>query len=94
MVLPGVYLKGREKIRGYMADAFAAQYKGTQVTGKPLDLKFLSVSSGVLLTEGGVLHPGENKPTQERAIRASWVVVKEDGQWMLAFYQNCQRDAD
>ena len=94
MVLPGVYLQGRDKIRDYMANAFAAQYKGTQVTGKPLNFKFLSDSSGVLLTEGGVLHPGENKPTKERAIRASWIVMKEDGHWMLAAYHNCERDAD
>ena len=73
---------------------FAAQYKGTQVTGKPLGFKFLSGSSCVLLTEGGVLHPGENKPTKERAIRASWIVMKEDGHWMLAAYHNCERDAD
>lgn len=92
MVMPGLYLKGRDKIRDYMANAFAAQYKGTQVTGKPLGFKFLSDSSCVLLTEGGVLHPGENKPTKERAIRASWIVMKEDGRWMLAVYHNCERD--
>jgi uncharacterized protein (TIGR02246 family) len=94
MVLPGVYLTGRDQIRDYMADAFVNQYKGTQVTGKPLTMKFLSASSGVLITEGGVLHPGENKPTQERAIRAFWVVVKKDGHWLLAAYQNCPRDSD
>ena len=34
------------------------------------------------------------KPTKERAIRASWIVMKEDGHWMLAAYHNCERDAD
>lgn len=92
MVMPGLYFKGRDQIRDYMAKAYADEYRGTQVTGQPLNLKFLSDSSAVLLTEGGVLHPGENKPTHERAIRASWVVVKEDGHWLLASYQNCQRD--
>ena len=94
MTMPGVYMEGRDKIRDYMANGFANEYKGTQVTGKPLNLKFLSQSSAVLLTEGGVLHPGENKPTHERAIRASWIVVKEDGHWLLAAYHNSQRDAD
>jgi uncharacterized protein (TIGR02246 family) len=94
MVMPGVYLKGRDKIRDYMANAFASDYKGTRVTGSPLNMQFLSESSGVLLTEGGVVHPGENKPTSERAIRASWIVVKENGNWQLAAYHNSQRDGD
>lgn|SRR5512146_2469110 len=93
MVLPGVSLKGRDEVRDYMAKAFAGEYQGTQVTGYPLSLKFLSESSAVLLTEGGVVHPGENKPTSERAIRAAWVVVKEDGRWLLASYMNSPRDA-
>ena len=92
MVMPGVSLKGRDQVRDYMANAFAGEYKGTQVTGHPLNLKFLSETSAVLLTEGGVVHPGENKPTKERAIRAAWIVVKEDGRWLLASYMNSPRD--
>jgi uncharacterized protein (TIGR02246 family) len=91
-VMPGVSLKGRDQVRDYMEKAFAGEYKGTQVTGHPLNFKFLSESSAVLLTEGGVVHPGENKPTNERAIRAAWIVVKEDGRWLLASYMNSPRD--
>jgi uncharacterized protein (TIGR02246 family) len=93
VILPGLFVKGRDKIRDYMTAAFAGPWKGTRVTGTPIDLKFLSAESGVLLTQGGVLAPGESDPSDEHAIRASWVVVKRDGQWQLASYQNSPRDA-
>ncbi len=88
MILPGVYQKGRDDIRGFMADGFAGPYQGTQVTGEPLDIHFLSDESAVLITQGGVLNAGETEVSDKEAIRASWVVVKRDGVWSLATYQN------
>ena len=92
IILPGVYCKGREEIRRYMAEAFVGKYKGTQVTGKPVDIRFLTPDVGVLLTVGGVLEPGETELTTDSAIRASWLVVKRTGEWWLAAYQNSPRD--
>jgi uncharacterized protein (TIGR02246 family) len=92
MILPGVYRKGREEIRAYMTEAFVGKYKGTQVTGKPIDIRFLTPEVGVLLTVGGVLGPGETEVTTDSAIRASWLVVKRTGEWRLAAYQNSPRD--
>ncbi|MBW4721823.1 SgcJ/EcaC family oxidoreductase [Saccharothrix obliqua] len=92
MILPGVYCKGREQIAAHMADAFRNQYKGTQVTGTPIDIRFFGPDSGVLLTQGGVLKPGTTEVTEDSAIRASWVVVRQDGEWRLAAYQNSPRD--
>ncbi|GAA3748857.1 SgcJ/EcaC family oxidoreductase [Salinactinospora qingdaonensis] len=93
MILPGLYRKGRDEIRSFMAAAFAGQFKGTQVTGDPLDIRLFNGTAGVVVTQGGVLAPGESEVSDERAIRASWVVVKENGEWKLAAYQNSPRDA-
>ncbi|WP_409494804.1 SgcJ/EcaC family oxidoreductase [Amycolatopsis sp. cmx-11-12] len=88
MILPGLYKKGREEIRTYLKNAFAGPYKGTQVTGKPVDIRFFSSEAGLLLTQGGVLAPGESEVSDSQAIRAAWFVVKQSGEWKLAAYQN------
>nr|WP_092529661.1 SgcJ/EcaC family oxidoreductase [Amycolatopsis arida] len=92
MVLPGVFQKGRDEIRSFMTGAFAGPYQNTRVTGTPVSVEFFSDATAVLITEGGVLHQGESEVAAERAIRASWVVVKENGQWLLAAYQNSPRE--
>ncbi|WJK42572.1 SgcJ/EcaC family oxidoreductase [Solwaraspora sp. WMMA2056] len=92
LILPGLFLKGRDKIGAYMDQAFAGPYKGTRVTGQPFDVKFLSTDVALMLTEGGVLLPGETDVADGRAIRASWLATKVNGQWHLAAYQNTPRD--
>jgi uncharacterized protein (TIGR02246 family) len=92
MILPGVLRTGRAEIRDYMAQAFQNEYKASQVTGQPLDLRFLTPDVAVLLTEGGVLATGDTEVTADRAIRATWLAVRRDGQWQLANYQNSPRN--
>jgi len=89
MILPGLFLKGKDDIRAYMSKAFAGPYQGTRVTGKPLDLR-VHGNLGIVVTHGGVLAAGDTEVTDARAIRATWVVVKDDGEWRLAAYQNSQ----
>ncbi|MFD1152014.1 SgcJ/EcaC family oxidoreductase [Saccharothrix hoggarensis] len=88
MILSGVYQAGRADIRAFMAAAFAGPYRGTRVTGTPFSLRFLRDDVAVLLTAGGVLAPGETEVAQDRAIRATWLAVKQNGEWRLAAYQN------
>lgn len=92
MILAGTYRDGRAAIQDYFAEAFRGEYQGTQVTGKPLASRFFGPDAGVLLTVGGVLEPGETEVTSKQAIRASWTVVRRDGEWRLAAYQNTPRD--
>jgi uncharacterized protein (TIGR02246 family) len=92
MILPGAYKKGRDEIREFMAAGYAGPYQGTRVTGSPIDVKPLADGAVALLTMGGVLAAGETELSDQAAIRASWILVRRDGRWQLAVYQNCPRD--
>ncbi|MEW2378565.1 SgcJ/EcaC family oxidoreductase [Micromonospora sp. NPDC047812] len=92
LILPGVYLKGRAEIQQFMTTAFAGPYKGSRVIGQPIDIKPLGAGVVALITQGGVIPAGETELPEKAAIRASWILVKRDGQWRLAVYQNCPRN--
>jgi uncharacterized protein (TIGR02246 family) len=92
MMLPGIYKKGRAQIREYMAAEYAGRFKDTTVTGQPIEIKPLGAGVVALLTEGGVIPPGQKQLSAESAIRASWILVNQGGHWKLAVYHNCPRD--
>lgn len=90
LILPGIYAQGVEAIREYFKEAFDKDYKNTQVTGKPLSLRFFGPDVALLISQGGVLAENESEISEGQAIRASWFCVKDDGKWKLASYHNCQ----
>ncbi|MCW3818269.1 SgcJ/EcaC family oxidoreductase [Micromonospora sp. DR5-3] len=92
LILPGVFVQGRDAIRQFMANAYAGPYRGTTVTGTPIAIRPLGPGAVALLTEGGVINAGAEELAPENAIRASWILVKENDNWVLAVYQNCPRN--
>jgi len=89
MALPGgIFVKGRGEIKSFMAAGYAGPYQGTRVYGEPVDVRLLGEDAAVVVTVGGVLAPGETEVAPERAVRAIWVLAKQDGSWQLAAYQN------
>ncbi|MFJ8687705.1 SgcJ/EcaC family oxidoreductase [Micromonospora sp. HUAS LYJ1] len=94
MILPGdVFKKGRDEIRAFMAAAYAGPFKGTGVTGRPVDVRIIADDAALIRTHGGILAAGQTEIAEELAVRSTWVVVKRDGQWQLAGYQNSPRGA-
>jgi len=91
MILPGVSCDGREQIRAHMAAEFDGELGGSLITGQLLELRFLCREVAVLVSEGGILGPGQTEVAADQAIRAVWLWVKQQGQWRLACYQNTPR---
>ncbi|MBM2620105.1 SgcJ/EcaC family oxidoreductase [Actinoplanes sp. LDG1-06] len=93
LILPGVFVQGRAAIEAFLAEAFAGAYKGTRVTGDPIGLRFFGGTVAMLQTDGGFLMGEEETVQDAYAVRASWLLVKQDGAWKLAAYQNSPKFA-
>ena len=88
VVQPGVYKKDREEIRTTMAAGFAGPLSGSRATDHPADLRFLTDDTVILVSEGGIIFPGQDAVASERLVRATWVLVRRDDAWRIASYHN------
>jgi uncharacterized protein (TIGR02246 family) len=86
VVQPGVYQKNRQEIQATMAGAFAGPLKGSRVINQPRDVRFLNEDTAIVISEGGIVFPGQNEVPSERTVRATWVLAKRDGRWLVAAY--------
>jgi uncharacterized protein (TIGR02246 family) len=87
-VLPGVHLKSRDEIRAAMQFSFDGPLKGTRTAMKLLDIRLATSAAAIVVTETGVLLPGETAAPPERTVIATWVLVNSEGRWQLAAYSN------
>ncbi|GAA0400186.1 SgcJ/EcaC family oxidoreductase [Microbispora corallina] len=89
MILPGdVFVTGRDRIRAYMEAAYAGPYAGSRVTGTPLAIRRLSDDLVLMITRGGVIEAGQTELAPGKAVRASWLLARVDGEWLVTAYQN------
>ena len=88
VIQPGVFKKDREEIRTTMAAGFAGPLSGSRATDHPTDVRFLTDDTAVVISEGGIIFPGQDAVTSEGLVRASWVLVRRDGGWRIACYHN------
>ncbi len=88
VVIAGHYLKNRDEVRAYISEAFSGPVKGTRVIMDPVSAEFMSADTGLVMTEGGILLPGETSVAAERAIRGTWVLAMEDGEWRIRAYHS------
>jgi uncharacterized protein (TIGR02246 family) len=88
VVQPGVYKKDREEIRATMAAAFAGPLSGSRATDQPSSIRFVTDDTAIVISQGGIIFPGQDAVAAEGLIRATWVLVRRDGNWLIASYHN------
>jgi uncharacterized protein (TIGR02246 family) len=88
VVQPGIYKKDREEIRATMAAGFAGPLHGSRVINHPQDIRFVTDETAIVVSEDGILFPGQDVVPSEALVRATWVLAKRDGSWSVAAYHN------
>ncbi|SDJ98094.1 conserved hypothetical protein [Actinopolyspora mzabensis] len=81
-------LVGRESIRSYMAEAFSGRYKNSRFVDEPLEIRLLTESVAVVISQGGVLAEHEQELPTDREVRTTWIMVLHDEQWWLISQQS------
>ena len=87
-ILPGSLRDSRDVIRDGMALAFAGPLKGTSTYNKQLSLRFLGNDAAIVISESGILFPGQAEVPEAAKVNATWVFEKVDGHWQIAAYHN------
>lgn len=75
-----------KRSRAALAGAFAGPLKGSRVIDQPQDVRFLNEDTAIVISEGGIVFPGQNAVPSEGTVRATWVLAKRDGRWHVAAY--------
>ncbi|MDF2563131.1 MAG: hypothetical protein K0R99_4577 [Microbacterium sp.] len=92
-IMPGSLREGRHAIRENMALAFAGPLKGTSIYSKQLCLRFAGDGAAIVVSESGILFPGQIDVPDEGKVYATWVLEKQDGSWKIAAYHNSAVEA-
>jgi uncharacterized protein (TIGR02246 family) len=87
MLVGDQQLDSREAVLEYMTEAFKGTYAGARLEETPVVIRKLSDTVAFAVTKGGLVLDGETEVAPERQVRATWVIVKEDGDWKLLSHQ-------
>jgi uncharacterized protein (TIGR02246 family) len=87
-IMTGSLRDSRDAIRENMALAFEGPLKGTSTYNKRLSLRFVGRDAAIVISESGILFPGQTEVPDTGKVNATWVFEKRDGQWLIAAYHN------
>jgi len=87
-IMTGSLRGSREVIRESMAAAFEGPLKGTTTYNKQLSLRFVGQDAAIVVSESGILFPGQSEVPAAAKVNATWVLEKRDGRWLIAAYHN------
>jgi uncharacterized protein (TIGR02246 family) len=87
-IMTGSLRDSRDVIRDSMALAFAGPLKDTSTWNKQLSVRFVGQDAAIVVSESGILFPGQTEVPDTAKVNATWVFEKRDGQWLIAAYHN------
>jgi uncharacterized protein (TIGR02246 family) len=87
-IMTGSLRGDREEIRKNMALSFAGPLKDTSTYNKQLSIRFVGRDGAIVISESGILFPGQTEVPQTAKVNCTWVLEKQDGQWLIAAYHN------
>lgn len=88
VTVEGFYCKGREQIRETMRGLYATVFKGSKVFIEFEDVRFLSDDVAMVIYWNGILSGGLSELPREETRRATTVLAKHDGKWLVEAFQN------
>ena len=86
VVLPGIYLPGQDAIRTAMAAAFAGPLKDSQRVHRVENIRFTDPATAIVITDSFTVHLGEPEPPAQQRERATWMLTRHDGKWLIDAY--------
>src|ERR1051325_9356607 len=71
-IMTGSLRGSRDVIRESMALAFDGPLKGTSTYNKQLSLRFLGTEAAIVVSESGILFPGQSEVPEGSRVNATW----------------------
>ncbi|HET6710186.1 SgcJ/EcaC family oxidoreductase [Amycolatopsis sp.] len=87
----GVNFPGREAIESSHRALFEGPLRGSKLTGSPdgaAKVRFVRPDVAVAVADGGSSLTGAEVGDQGRASTVSFVLVREEGEWLITAFQN------
>lgn len=88
VILPGIYLPGQDAIREAMAAAFAGPLKNTRRLHEVRSIRITDSGTAIVVTDSVTLPHGEPEPAAHQRERATWVLSRGDGRWLIDAYHS------
>lgn len=76
-------LMNSEEIAAYMTEAFAGPYRGSRLAEEPVEIRMLTDSVALAVTEGGIIPAGQDSFAPAAKVRGTWIIVAAGDDWRV-----------
>jgi uncharacterized protein (TIGR02246 family) len=84
----GTLLRGRTAIEAFQQQLFDRWMKGTRLTGRVTDVRFVGPDTVIMHVVGGTIMRGKDRPARARDSIQTMTAVRTGQGWRLAAFQN------